>query len=266
MKGIYRRMKQVWGRFIHYPLSAFVGQTAFFFMISAVPLALLFLTLAKTIPGLAQQLLQSELYEVLPPFLTNFWQEIFLEIHQNQTATLLSVTAVAAFWSASKGFVAMIRGFGLICVPKKQPSYFALRSKGLLCTFWALVTIIFAILLLEVTQRFLTPLFFFLPPLLIGSALAFFLLTGLVLLLYLFLCNGNPSPKHQWPGAVITALGWIGFSLFYSLYLKNARGMIYGSLASTVFMMLWLYVCIYILFIGAQFNRDRQHKKENDYV
>jgi membrane protein len=80
-------------------------------------------------------------------------------------------------------------------------------------------------------------------------------LTTLFLMLYLWAPNRRSSVRRELPGAMLAALGWIVFSLLYSLYLNLVNTYIFGSLSAAVFIMLWLYFCIYILFVGAEINQ-----------
>ena len=59
------------------------------------------------------------------------------------------------------------------------------------------------------------------------------------------------------PGAAFASGGWILFSYFYSLYIIHfpAVSYLYGSLAALVLMMLWLYICMTILLLGAEVNK-----------
>ena len=70
-------------------------------------------------------------------------------------------------------------------------------------------------------------------------------------------------------GALFTSLGWLIFSEFFYMYVNMvASGSMYGSLATIVFLMVWLYFCMFILFIGGEINevlrreRRRQHRME----
>ena len=72
---------------------------------------------------------------------------------------------------------------------------------------------------------------------------------------------------HHLPGAVFAAAGWMLFSYFYSLYTTYFTGVsyIYGSLTAVVLLLLWMYVCMIILLIGAELNKliagsDRKEK------
>lgn len=63
--------------------------------------------------------------------------------------------------------------------------------------------------------------------------------------------------KAQLPGAAFSAVGWMVFSFFYSIYIEHFSNysFVYGSLAAIVFLMLWLYFCMNIFLFGAQINK-----------
>ena len=60
----------------------------------------------------------------------------------------------------------------------------------------------------------------------------------------------------QLPGAVATSFAWSVFSYGFSVYIEYSKGMsaIYGSLTTVVMVMLWLYFCMWLLFMGAEIN------------
>ena len=66
-----------------------------------------------------------------------------------------------------------------------------------------------------------------------------------------------PHLRCHLPGAVFSAVGWVLFSFFYSLYVTdfpNAASL-YGSLAAVCLLMLWVYFCLLILLLGAELNK-----------
>ena len=53
----------------------------------------------------------------------------------------------------------------------------------------------------------------------------------------------------------MAAVGWAGFSYLYSFYINNITNFsVYGSITLVIFFLMWMYVCFYILFIGAEIN------------
>ena len=59
------------------------------------------------------------------------------------------------------------------------------------------------------------------------------------------------------PGAVFTTLGWMLFSYGFTLYIHffPSASAIYGSLTAVCLLMLWVYVCVIILLVGAEVNK-----------
>ncbi len=100
--------------------------------------------------------------------------------------------------------------------------------------------------------------------------------------------NRKASFKSQLPGAILSAVSWYVFSFGLSIYVEYFNGFsTYGSLATIVLVMLWLYFCMYIPLLCAETNvvfsdlfhkwrakncmksewelrNNRKHKKERD--
>ena len=55
-------------------------------------------------------------------------------------------------------------------------------------------------------------------------------------------------------GGSLSALAWVLYSFFFSIFVENFGNYssVYGSLAALVILMLWLYFCMYIMFIGGE--------------
>ena len=79
-------------------------------------------------------------------------------------------------------------------------------------------------------------------------------------LVYKFLPNRKNRAKttlrRQLPGAVFTACGWLFVSFIFSVYLDIFTGFtnMYGSLTTIILILLWLYVCMYIILLGGEVN------------
>ena len=71
-------------------------------------------------------------------------------------------------------------------------------------------------------------------------------------MIYTFIPSARMKFIYQLPGALFSAIVWYVFSWLFSLYVSLPDTYsIYGSLATPVIMMFWLYFCIYIFLIGA---------------
>ena len=95
-------------------------------------------------------------------------------------------------------------------------------------------------------------------------------------MIYAYIPNKKLKFTYQLPGAVFSAILWNVFSWAFSIYVGRINDFkTYGNLATIVIIMLWMYMCIYIVMIGAYLNRyfepvyhffamKRQAKKEQE--
>ena len=79
-----------------------------------------------------------------------------------------------------------------------------------------------------------------------------------------------------WPGAIFATFGIVGMSLIFSVFIAvSARySLVYGSLASVILLMYWIYLICQVIYIGAAINvslRDlrkmsarQRERKENE--
>ncbi|WP_353643708.1 YihY/virulence factor BrkB family protein [Mesorhizobium sp. WSM2239] len=86
-------------------------------------------------------------------------------------------------------------------------------------------------------------------------------------LIYRFGPSRRP-PKWRWLswGAVIATVVWIGASWTFSFYLRNFAdyNATYGSLGAVIGLMMWTWISVIILIIGAEINAEIEHQTARD--
>ena len=198
--------------------------------------------------------------EVLPLF-SDFLQKAY----QKSGAAIISLSALTAAWSASRGIYGISKGLSAVLDVPETRSYLRLR---LLCLFYMLLFVLGLVLtllfhvfgqrLLALLTRKGLPLAGILSFLLEHLQLySFLLLTALFSLLYLALPDRRQRLSAVFPGALAAAGAWLLFSALFSVYVNHfAKGLaLYGSLTTMVLTMLWVYACVSIVFYGAFLNR-----------
>lgn len=243
-------------------IGAYASSTAFFFLLSLVPILIIFSALLSA-TGLTKSLIM-DILSVIPVLQSNSLVERIIDEAFNMSGSLLPITIVVLVWSCSKGMLALMYGFNEIYEVKKRKNYFYLR-------FWATLYTLLLIILIIVMLVFMvfgnTILEFLESTINSNWHLAFlfifqfrYLITiGSGVLLLSFLYKMIPQEKNdflqQIPGAVFTVVAWTIFSFFFSLFAKvTVYSMYYGSLAAVIIGMIWLYWCIYLLMIGGFIN------------
>ena len=84
--------------------------------------------------------------------------------------------------------------------------------------------------------------------------MAFLILLLFFWLMFIAIPRRQVSWKNAFWGASFAAAGWVLFSTFFSIFVENFSNYatIYGSLAAIVILMMWLFICMYILLIGGE--------------
>lgn len=244
-------------------VAAYAGQATLFILISFFPFLMFLLTLIRYLPITESNILLVIDY-MFPNNISPIFIRVIAEAYEKGTATIMSITAITALWSASRGFIALTRGLNCVYGIKETRGYFKSRITS------ALYTLVFALILAItlVVLVFGNRLYIWLgsvfpiikeTALIIISLRAVVGLTILVIfftILFIAIPNRKGKVKEELPGALVAAGGWMGFSYLYSFYIDNMANMsnTYGSLAAVIFLVLWLYFCMYILFIGGEVN------------
>lgn len=243
-------------------IDVYAAQASFYTIMSAIPILMLMFTLLKFTP-LTQEMVMEVLGRIVNEDIMSRVQEIVGNVYHG-SITLVSFAAVSLFWVSGKGILGLMNGLNNIHRLKENRNYFLLRIRASAYTVLMVVAFILAAAILVFGFRFqsyLSGLF----PLLekyqdiliyLQTLIALCLLMLIFTALYVFLPNRVKTFVSQFPGAVFATLSWCIFSYFFSIYLSYAKNMsvIYGGLVTLVVLMLWLYSCMYLWFIGAEIN------------
>ncbi len=244
-------------------IAAYTASVAWFIMLSFLPFMIVLLSLVRFLPFLQDESITLNV-SFIPDTIRDLLQTFVTEITQNTSSVVLPVGALTGIVTASTGFASLIRGLNIVY--KRQESR-PLWKVRLMCVVYTLVflCILVAVLILIVFGKsiyhMLLQSFPQLP--LALSRVIDLRLWAIVLILTVFftlLYKIIPDRKTRWygevPGAFLAACAWMVFSQLYSLYISNFGrfSMIYGSLTLIILLMVWLYACIFIVFIGAYVN------------
>ena len=243
-------------------LNSFASSCAFFIFLSIIPMVMLLFSIIPYTPidpGLVNKWVLEEFPADTGAVLISILEEV-----SNRSFGILSVTAIAMLWSAGKGINSLIAGFNAIDGNIDKRNWIVLRLISMIYTLLFLLGII-VVLFFAVGGNFLLDNFMQLFPALavyVKKLVSFRFLISVLLFSFIFmLCYSLlPYKKHKFretfPGAIISALFWTGFSYLFSIYVNRFNAFsIYGSLTAIIVLMVWLYFCMYIVFIGDNLNK-----------
>ena len=260
------RTKQIYDKFSSDEMTVYAAQASFFIIIAAFPFIMLMITVVQVVPNLTRAELLDILLSLVPEGYKSVAFRVLNDLSLNSPATMISVTAVTALWSSSRGMMSIARGLNRIHGESDERWYIVRRL------IWAGYTIVFILVCVVALgllvfgtsiQNFLVARV----PVLTGITqhiISFRTLLALALFMlgfagiYTYVPARKLTLRSQIPGAVFATAGWILFSLAFSLYFrlfgKYNFSYMYGSLGAVVLLMLWLYGCICVLFFGAEIN------------
>lgn len=242
--------------------SAYAAMSAFFFVLSLIPIILLLLTLVQY-TDLTEVDIMSAVARVVPESITPTILAIVSQVY-NQSAAVIPVTIIAALWSAGRGVLAMTAGLNWIYNSHETRNYIWLRIRATFYTVLFIIAIVLTLVVLGfgnsislLVERHI-PIAAQITRVMIElrTIVAFLGLTIFSLAIYRFLPNRKTKIKTQVPGALFTSVGWMAASFFISKYMEIFKGFedMYGSLTTIVLIMLWLYFSMYIMLLGGKIN------------
>lgn len=257
-------IKRISKRFDADNLTAYAAQSAFFIFISIFPFLMLFLNFLKYIPIFSDESFDSWALDFLSPQIGELLKGIIAEAQDYGSGALISITTVAALWACSKGVLGIIYGLNSIYKTTEKRGYIQLRIVSIIYTVGLIAALAVVLILMVFGNKILD---FILVEFPVMNAFAnavrvirWLVTFGILILFFLFLYTIIPERKtkfkNELPGAVVSAVGWIGFSALYSFYIDNFgnHSKVYGSLTAVVLFLLWMYTCMIILFVGAEIN------------
>ena len=262
MREILKKIKNITDKIAEDHISAYAAQSAFFIMLSLVPILLLLMTMVRFTP-ITQADIMAAAYELFPKTVSSTIISIVNEVY-SQTGTAISVSLLVVLWSAGKGVLAISNGLNTIRGQVETRNYIFLRLRAAIYTVLFLLAIILSLVFLGfgnsismLVNKYI-PVFQYVMDFIIETRTIIMILVLIVfsLSIYMFLPNKRRRLRSQLPGAIFTAFGWTFASFIFSIYMDIFKGFsnMYGSLTTIVIIMLWLYFCMYIMLLGGEMN------------
>lgn len=244
------------------PLHA--ANAGYFIVLAVFPALVLVLSLLRY-TGLQVENLTDLLQGVIPDALLPAAEKLIISTYANTSSAMISLSALTALWSASRGVYGLLTGLNAIYGVSENRSYLYTRGISVVYTFLFLLVLLLTLVLhvfgttisamLEVHAN---PALDFVMEII---DLRFFLLllvqTVMFTAMFMVLPNRRNRLADSLPGALLASIGWLTFSDLFSIYVEHfpSYANIYGSVYAVALSMLWLYCCLSIFFYGGALNR-----------
>jgi membrane protein len=190
-----------------------------------------------------------------------------------QTQAGIGVVAgiILALWSASSGMSHLIEATNVAYDEEDERGFVKKRGLALLFTFGAVVFVLISIGLISILPSVLADAGVGSIGRLVASIarwilLLFGMMTALAVL-YRY-APDRDNPKWRWtsPGAIVATLIWLAASALFAFYTANFAkyNETYGSLGVVVVVMLWLFITVMCVLVGAELNCETERQTVED--
>lgn len=178
-----------------------------------------------------------------------------------------AIGVALSLWSASRAVIALVTAVNIAYEEVETRSFIAVNFMALAFTLVAVAVMLVAMAILgglpaAVDKLHLPGWLAWIVLLLRWPPLAAIVLTGLA-----FLYRFGPNRRHasmQWltPGAVLAMVFWVIAAAGFSAYVSNfgRYNETFGSLAAGIILLLWFYVCAYVVCVGAEVNAELEFR------
>lgn len=253
-------------------LAAGVAFYSFLALFPAMIAAVLLYGLVRSPADVQRQVAQ--LSSALPADARNLLTTQLQAITASPSASLgfgLLISLVLALWSASGGVGNVVTAINIAYDEEETRGFLKRKALSLVLTLAAVVFVVVTISLVAVAPALLDHLVGG-GPLRWGlEALRWVALVAAMSLALSVLYRVAPdrdAPKLRWAslGAVVATVLWVIASLGFSLYVDHfgSYNKTYGALAGVVVLLLWLWLTMYVVLLGAEINAEAEQQTAVD--
>jgi membrane protein len=181
------------------------------------------------------------------------------------------VGLMTALWSANAGIKSVFDALNLVNNEPEKRSFVTLNAISLAFTSAAIAFVLLALGAIVVLPVALNYLGIAAAAELAAKILRWPALLILVMFGLALVYRYGPSrakPKWRWitPGSAFAAIGWLTVSILFSWYAANfgSYNKTYGSLGAVIGSMIWIWLSIIVILLGAELNAEMEHQSARD--
>jgi membrane protein len=178
---------------------------------------------------------------------------------------------LVALWSANSGVAALFDALNVVYGEKEKRSLLRFYATTFLLTLGMIGFVILAIGAVVVAPVVLTFMGFVTPAERLLAILRWPILLVVVGVWLAVIYRYGPSrrdPKWRWVtwGSAMAAVLWLAASMLFSWYVANfdSYNRTYGSLGAGVGFMVWIWLSVVIVLLGADLNAEMEHQTAKD--
>jgi membrane protein len=204
------------------------------------------------------------LAQIVPKGVTDVVESYLNYVSENTSQQLLWFSLVFSIWFPMRATSALMhsirKAYGLPSPKNMLLSQFRI----FLFAIWLILTVALAFVLVTIGRRvlqFAAGLVYISPKFIdVWSYMRFVIMAvylAVTLTVLYLLAQGRKRPLREvLPGVGLSLAVWMAFSIAFSYYVENIAhyAQLYGSIATIIVLLIWLYTGGTVLIMGAEFN------------
>ncbi|PZE20851.1 YihY/virulence factor BrkB family protein [Paenibacillus xerothermodurans] len=247
------------------------AQLTYYLILSFFPFLMFIIAVLSFSNMTAQDVIQG-MTRVLPDLSMQTILDVFAEIQQSRSGSLLSVGLIATIWSASNGINAVMKSLNKAYDVEEERPYWKVKGLSIIATI-VMAAVILCSMLLLIFGKIIGEAIYKLVHL-PGSfdtiwsvaqyVIPLLVIATVFMLLYRYIPNLRLTFKEVLPGAVFATCGWLLTSVLFSFYVNNFGNYtkMYGSIGGIIVLLIWLYLSSVILILGGEINATLHFDKK----
>lgn len=256
-------IKKLMLRYGEHSVSAYSAQMAFFLMLSIFPFFIFLFTILGRFSidsGIFVQFLESFFPKEVQNIILSFINDYVL-VRDN---SIISVSIIGTILSASKGIRGLMVSLNMAYNIHESRKFIVVKLLDMIYT----VLIVFGIVILLALPNIGIEMYDFINRYIsikwelfelysqIKTIILPLTLIILMSLIYMYVPNIKLKFKDVIWGTFFSIIGWSFMSYFFTMFINNFSNykVIYGSLATVIILMFWLYFSSMILIVGGEIN------------
>ena len=242
------------------------AQCAYYVILSFIPFLILLITLIQYTNINSEELLEI-LTNIIPTNMNGFVIGIVREVYSKSLGTI-SISLIFTLISAGKGLFALTKELHTIynSSSENKKSWIYLKIVSVIETVIFIVLLVVGMILLVFGKTIILTAkehfglfenYTFISAIIYRSI--FILIAFIIFLfMYKYMSRHKLTLKSQVKGAIFSSLLLNIVSFVFSRYLNIFKSFssTYGSLTTLMLIMMWTYTCFYVIFLGAEINKN----------
>lgn len=269
-KGVFKRSVK---EFKNDNLSDWAAALTYRSVLTLAPGLLVMVSMLGLLGESTTDKLVDNISQLTPGGVRSVLQQVLDSVQARESAGLAAVIGLAvAWWSASSYIAAFMRASNAIYeMGEGRPIWKTVPLRLLITLAMAVLGVLAAVIVVfsgPLADRVGNAIGVGDTGLLIWSIVKWPVLIVIVSVMLAVLYYAAPNVKQpgiQWvsPGGVLAVLIWIVASAGFAFYVSNfgSYNKTYGSLASVIIFLIWLWITNIAILLGAEFNAELQHAR-----